>query len=99
MKFLILPVFYSVFLCVNIYGQDGLLTNNNVQTAKQVRHDTSASLAVVLPIAEESVRQQVSAFGVENTANKKSRAGKSEAKKADVEQTYFGRSASPELLV
>lgn len=96
MKFVILTVFYGLISCVNIYGQDGLLTGNNISTNRQVKFDTSSS--VIIPVASDTVRQQVPGFNFNNNTAKKDALKKSDAKNTGIEQTYFGTRSSPQLL-
>lgn len=97
MKFVIHTVVFVMIHCVNTYGQDVLLTSNNISTARPVKYDTSASL-MILPIASDTAQQQVSGLNINRHAAKKQALKISGSKKTGIEQTYFGARPSIQLL-
>ena len=97
MKFALLTLFYGLIACQHIYGQDALTPNMNFSTARPVKYDTSASL-MILPIASEKPQQQLPGLNKNTHAAKKKDQKKDDTKKTGIEQTYFGKKSSIQLL-
>ncbi len=90
----ILPVFCTMFLSVNSYGQANLVANN-VQSSDAVKHDTSKSLKLVPTITQSD--QQLPSYSAGNFTRRPP-AKRNQLKNSNVEQSYFGKKPSPLLV-
>ncbi|MEO6136298.1 MAG: hypothetical protein ABIP35_14160 [Ginsengibacter sp.] len=96
MKFVMLFLFYM--LCnVNLHAQSNLLTGNPIQSTQSVKHDTSLSLSIILPMKQDSPIQQSVSFYADSVV-KDAPPKNNQLTKYNVEQTHFGKKLSPKLL-